>query len=287
MQHHLIRTVRADRPEEIAQQDPDNRHPFGHIPAEDRRGDVFGSMGGGRLPPVDGAGPVDNHHVDNRHQHANQQQNALQHVGPDHGLDTADGRVNSSSQPYRPNPPIDVRTGQERDVVALDSVQCHGGGKHDHAHPAQAQHHEQRGPHQTGPVVESTLEIFVSARDLQPHEKRDPQVEDHQHAEGDCQIPDEHPDSVLDHLTGGPQVGQSREQRRENTQANRKPRHPPATDKEIVRSFLFTAEPDGDAECRQHIQNDDSVIEKFEAACGRQRGFRQNGVSSYLCRARL
>ena len=59
-------------------------------------------------PPIDRAGAVDDHDVANRHQHAGQQQHALQHIDPDHRLDAADRRIDRGDEADDADPPVQI-----------------------------------------------------------------------------------------------------------------------------------------------------------------------------------
>ena len=124
---------------------------------------------------------------------------------------------------------------------------------------------EQPAAKQPGSQVETVLQVFVGAGEPQPHEKRNEQKEDERCGGKDGDLRHEGGDAVFHHFAGQAQIGERREQRRHDRQADGHPGHPPIAEEEVVGVVLVARGAIDNAQRHQDVQHDDDEVEAFQA----------------------
>ena len=185
-------------------------------------------------------------------QHAASQGDGLEDVGPDHGLEPSQGRVqggegaDAHQQPGRGGQVVRAQTQHRFDDVA-DGVE-------EVSHPGEGVDHEERTADQPDGPVEAQLQVFVGAGHAQAVEKRHEDPADHRHHQ-ERNGNDGEVDVVVaeGRLGGKAHEGVGAEDGGEHGKAHRHPGHFPSPQEKVLVGVLLAGEPQAQGQHRHQV----------------------------------
>ena len=192
-------------------------------------------------------------------QHAASQGDGLKNIGPDHGLEPSQGRVqggkgaDAHQQPGRGGKVVRTQTQHRFDDVADGVEQV--------PHPGKGVDDEQRAPDQPDGPVEAQLQVFIGAGHTQAVEERHEDPADHRHhqqRDGD----DGEVDMVVPEgrLGGKAHKGVGAEDGGEHGEAHRQPGHFSPPQEKVLVGVLLAGEPQAQSQhCHQVAAKDGPI----------------------------
>ena len=195
-------------------------------------------------------------HVEKRGEGSSHEDEALDHVTPDHSLDSAHRAVDQRDYAHEQDTEVDVDT--------RHGIQGQRGQEEHDGDPGEHEYTEEGGRDVADGTAEPLFEVLVSRGHAQFAEKRQVEEDDYRDDDQDRHVEHEHAP------VGGIGFGRNRKEgdgaqgRSEDTDAGRPPRDTAAALEELFRAVLFVHEIEAHAQHDEQVEGHDRIVDPPE-----------------------